>query len=179
MWVRIMTAFEYMVFVRYREGGPSKSRERKIAVEFWSRSMRSQRLSMMRWYTQPSCTVSKSERGSGIPYIAHLMSVSSRVLSAGGTALEMRFVPKMSTFQVRRPFRISQVPDHLHEGGSRHQRGAGRAIGREPVGSFRHVVEDALEAGPIPGNRCRTRKPATRSRGFSTNRSSARTLVPQ
>src|SRR5438552_4129252 len=33
------------------------------------------------------------------------------------------------------------------------------------------------EAGPIPGNRCITRKPATRSRGFSTKRNSASTSL--
>jgi (p)ppGpp synthase/HD superfamily hydrolase len=39
--------------------------------------------------------------GSGIPYIAHLLSVSSRVLSAGGTEFKLLLVSCMMPQKIR------------------------------------------------------------------------------
>src|ERR1700732_4878989 len=71
-------------------------------------------------------------------------------------AVEMRFVPEARPLQFRRPLRSArtQLRDCLDEGGP------------YSAGSWRRWRADK-------GISCITRKPATRSRGFSTKRSRA------
>ena len=55
------------------------------------------------------------------------------------------------------------------------ERGGGGRPQSVPIGSADSATWSrtrCAEAGPMPGSRCRMRKPATRSRGFSTKRSS-------
>ena len=89
----------------------------------------------------------------------------------------MRFVPEAGSLQIDRPFRISEVAQGCDEGlpvvaGARWCRYARER--RDGVGGLRHAVDHALRGcGSDPGSRCSRRKPATRSRGFSTNRCNA------
>ena len=93
----------------------------------------------------------------------------------------MRFVPEPHAFEIGRPFRIAQIFDGADEAGPvragarRHRELAerGERIGLSAIWSSTRCAV----AGPMPGNRCRMRKPATRSRGFSTKRSSASTSL--
>ena len=91
----------------------------------------------------------------------------------------MRLVPEARTFEVGRPLRLCrQVADRRDERGPVIA-GAGRAgqagkaprAGRRPPPCCRGCA--ARRPGRCPATAAATRKPATRSRGFSTKRSSA------
>ena len=94
-------------------------------------------------------------------------------------AIEMRFVPPAGALEIDGPFRITQIATSSRRsafqssparGGVGNARQAPRS-GRRPPPYGRGRAGRLSE--PMPGRRCSRRKPATRSRGFSTNRSRA------
>ena len=74
------------------------------------------------------------------------------------------------------PADVRNGADEIPSSRRRRGGGAGASAERRQSGRRRPPCNRApvcAEAGPTPGIRCISRKPATRSRGFSTNRSSA------
>ena len=95
-------------------------------------------------------------------------------------ALEMRLVPEPRALDLGRPAdcrarrRCDSVSTKPCQ--SSPARGGGGSVGkrRDRIGaSAMRSSTRCADAGPTPGSSCSTRKPATRSRGFSAKRSSA------
>ena len=107
--------------------------------------------------------------------LLQLQQISQPHLGILVNALQMRAVPEPGAFNVGRPFRIAadwRSVSTKPVQSSPARGGAGSAASAES-GSAAARPSDreraGADAGPMPGSRCSTRKPATRSRGFSTN----------
>ena len=100
-------------------------------------------------------------------------------------AFEMRLVPAARPLELGRPagcaLRRARCSASTKPGQSapraRRRRECGRARRTDRAGRSSRSSTRCADAGPTPGSSCMTRKPATRSRGFSAKRSSASTSL--
>ena len=104
--------------------------------------------------------------------LLELEQVSPPRLGVVVDAVEMRFVPEAGALEIGRPVRVARdLPKVSTKAGqSSPARGGARMLARAAIGSAASAMWSSTRcavAGPTPGSSCSTRKPATRSRGFS------------